>query len=215
MNVPTGHLASRGRALLLLLAVLVVVGAAFAIPTPAKVSPLVSSGLPASYQSTEARAVAGTLPEDGVAPALVVVSREDGAALSDADRASVAAIAARVAPLAVADQPGPPVLPTYSEDGTVALIPVAVDTSAEILEVADSVTAIRDAAEADVPAGLVVQVTGGPASSRTSPPSSTARDVTLLAATARSSRSCCSSPTAARSCGSSRSWSSASRSSSR
>ena len=83
------------------------------------------------------------MPEEGVAPALVVVSREDGGALTDADKAAVDAIAANVAPLAVAGVPGPPAAPTYSEDGTVALIPVLVDTSAEILEVADSLTATR------------------------------------------------------------------------
>lgn len=160
MNVPTGQLASRGRALLLLLGVLVVVGAVFAIPTPDKVERLVASGLPESYQSTVAQLRQDTLPEEGVAPALVVVSREDGAALSDADKAAVDAIAGRVAPLGV---PGPPSQVTYSEDGTVALVPVFVDTSAEILQVADSVKEIREAAEADVPAGLVVQVTGGPA----------------------------------------------------
>ena len=184
MNVPTGHLASRGRALLLLLAVLVVVGAVFAIPTPDKVVPLVSSGLPASYQSTEAQLRQDQLPDEGVAPALVVVSREDGAALTDADKAAVDTIAANVAPLAVQGQPGPPALPTYSEDGTVALIPVPVDTSAEILEVADSVTAIREAAEADVPAGLVVQVTGGPAFLADIAAVFEGANVTLLAATA-------------------------------
>ena len=184
MNVPTGHLASRGRALLLLLAVFVAVGAVFAIPAPDKVSPLVSSGLPASYQSTEAQLRQDTLPEEGVAPALVVVSREDGGPLTDADKQAVDVIAANVAPLAVADQPGPPVRPTYSEDGTVALIPVPVDTSVEILEVADSVTAIRDAAEADVPAGLVVQVTGGPAFLADIAAVFEGANVTLLAATA-------------------------------
>ncbi len=184
MNVPTGHLASRGRALLLLLAVLVVVGAVFAIPTPDKVVPLVTSGLPASYQSTEAQLRQDTLPEEGVAPALVVVSREDGGALTDTDKAAVDTIAANVAPLAVPGVPGPPAAPTYSEDGTVALIPVLVDTSAEILEVADSVTAIRVAAEADVPAGLVVQVTGGPAFLADIAAVFEGANVTLLAATA-------------------------------
>jgi RND superfamily putative drug exporter len=181
VNVPTGQLASRGRALLLLLAVFVVVGAVFALPTPDKVEKLVDSGLPASYQSTEAQLRQDTLPEEGAAPALVVVSREDGGALTDADKAAVDAITANVAPLAV---PGPPVQPTYSEDGTVALIPVAVDTSAEILEIADSVTEIRTAAEADVPAGLVVQVTGGPAFLADIAAVFEGANVTLLAATA-------------------------------
>ncbi len=184
MNVPTGHLASRGRALLVLLAVLVVVGAIFAIPTPTKVSPLVTSGLPASYQSTEAQLRQDQLPEEGVAPALVVVSREDGGALTDADKAAVDALAGRVAPLAVAGQPGPPVAPTYSEDGTVAIVPVNVDTSVEILEVADAVTEIRDAAQKDVPAGLVVQVTGGPAFQADIAAVFEGANVTLLAATA-------------------------------
>jgi RND superfamily putative drug exporter len=184
VNVPTGHLASRGRALLVLLAVLVVVGAVFAIPTPAKVSPLVASGLPASYQSTEAQLRQDQLPEEGVAPALVVVSREDGGVLTDADKAAVDALAARVAPLAVAGQPGPPVAPTFSDDGTVAIVPVPVDTSVDILEVADAVTEIRDVAQQDVPAGLVVQVTGGPAFLADIAAVFDGANVTLLAATA-------------------------------
>ena len=59
-----------------------------------------------------------------------------------------------------------------------------VDTSAEILEVADSVTAIREAAESDVPAGLVVQVTGGPAFLADIAAVFEGANVTLLAATA-------------------------------
>ncbi|MFC6236482.1 MMPL family transporter [Longivirga aurantiaca] len=181
MNVPTGHLASRGRALLLLLAVLVVVGAVFAIPTPDKVERLVPSGLPASYQSTEAQLRQDQLPDEGVAPAFVVVSREDGGTLTEADKAAVAAISEAVAPLGVQ---GPPTTTEISADGTVAKTPVYVDTSGEILDVADDVAAIREEARADVPAGLVVQVTGPPAFQADIAAVFEGANVTLLAATA-------------------------------
>jgi RND superfamily putative drug exporter len=183
VNVLTGHVASWGRALLTLIVGLVVVGAVLALPKPTQPEALVSSGLPTSYQSAEAQLRQEQLPSDGVAPAIVVVSREDGAALSDADKAAVGSIAERVAPLAVA-QPGPPVVPTFSEDGTVAIVPVLVDVSQEFEGISEDVTAIRDAAEADVPAGLVVQVTGGPAFTADIVAVFDGANVTLLAATA-------------------------------
>jgi RND superfamily putative drug exporter len=184
VNVPTAQYASRGRALLLLALVFVVVGAVFAVPTPEKVTPLVSSGLPTSYQSVEAQLRQEQLPSEGVAPAIVVVSREDGAALTAEDKAAVDAIAGRVAPLADTSNPGPPVAPTYSEDGTVAVVPVPVDTTVELTEVSKKVTEIRDAAETGVPAGLVVQVTGGPAFTADIVAVFDGANITLLAATA-------------------------------
>lgn len=184
MNVPTAQYASRGRALLVLAAVLVIVGAVFAIPTPEKISPMVASGLPTSYQSAEAQLRQDQLPSEGVAPAIVVISREDGAALSDADNAAVADIAGRVAPLADTSKPGPPVAPAFSEDGTVAVVPVPVDTTVELTEVSKKVTEIRDAAETGVPAGLVVQVTGGPAFTADIVAVFDGANITLLAATA-------------------------------
>jgi len=184
VKVPTAHLASRGRALLLLGIVLVIVGAVFAIPTPSKVEPMVSSGLPESYQSVQAQLRLDELPSSGVAPAIVVVSREDGAPLDDADRAAVDALVSRVAPLAASGAEGPPVAAQYSPDGTVAVVPVPVDTTVELTELSAKVTQIRDAAVTDLPDNLVAQVTGGPAFTADIVKVFEGANITLLGATA-------------------------------
>ena len=78
MRFPTVHVARRRNAFLVLGLVVLLVGAIFAAPAPDKVAPLVSSGLPASYQSAEAELRQQSLPSDGVAPAIVVFSSTDG-----------------------------------------------------------------------------------------------------------------------------------------
>ncbi len=160
MTIPTAHLASRGRALLLLGLVLLVVGAIFAVPTPDKAVPLTSSGLPPSYQSAEAELRQDTLPSPGVAPAIVVYSREDGGLLTADDRLSITDHATQLGELAVG---GVTAAPDYSEDGTVAVVAVPLDTTVGLTVLADDVEQVRAVASADLPAGLRAQVTGGPA----------------------------------------------------
>ena len=126
MSFPTAHVARRRNAFLVLGLVVLLVGAIFAIPAPAKVAPLVSSGLPTSYQSAEVELRQKSLPSDGVAPAIVVYSSTDGAPLTADDKAAITARAAALAPLAVGGRTAPPV---YSQDGTVAVVAVPVDTS--------------------------------------------------------------------------------------
>lgn len=159
MKMPTRHVASRRTALALLGLVVLLVGAVFAIAPPTPAAPLVSSGLPASYQSAEAELRQASLPDDGVAPAIVVYSRTDGAPLTAADSAAVTARAAALAPLGVGGQASPP---AYSPDKTVAVISVPVDTTVDET-VAPKVGEIRTTAAADLPDGLQAQVTGGPA----------------------------------------------------
>jgi len=184
VNVLTGHVASWRRAFVVLLLGLVATGAILALPTPQKIEPLVSSGLPLSYQSAEAELRQEQLPSDGIAPAIVVVSREDGGTLTESDQQAVDQIAASVAPLSVLGANGPPATPVYSPDGTVAIVAVPLDTTVELTQLSDDVTEVRDAAEADVPAGLVVQVTGGPAFTADIVAVFEGANFTLLAATA-------------------------------
>jgi hypothetical protein len=178
--MPTRHVASRRSALLVLALVVVVVGAVFALPSPAKVAPLVSSGLPASYQSAAAELRQTALPSTGVAPAIVVFSSTDGAPLTTADRGAVTARAAALAPLAVGGATPPP---TYSADGTVAVVAVPVSTTDDA-KVGETVTAIRATAVESLPDGLRAQVTGGPAYTADLTKVFEGADVTLLAATA-------------------------------
>jgi RND superfamily putative drug exporter len=180
VSFPTAHVARRRNAFLVLGLVVLLVGAIFAIPAPAKVAPLVSSGLPTSYQSAEVELRQKALPSDGVAPAIVVYSSTDGAPLTADDKAAITARAAALAPLAVGGQTAPPV---YSKDGTVAVVAVPVDTSDDT-KVGPKVTEIRTTAAADLPAGLQAQVTGGPAIITDLTKVFEGADTTLLIATA-------------------------------
>jgi len=180
VSFPTVHVARRRNALLVLGVVVLLVGAVFAIPAPAKVAPLVSSGLPTSYQSAEAELRQKQLPSDGVAPAIVVYSSTDGAALSGEDRTVIAARASALAPLAVGGTTAPPV---FSLDGKVAVVAVPVDTTDDA-KVGPKVTQIRTVAAADLPAGLQAQVTGGPAIITDLTKVFDGADTTLLIATA-------------------------------
>ncbi|MEZ0163948.1 MMPL family transporter [Kineococcus sp. LSe6-4] len=100
---------------------------------------------PASAESVRAAELADRLPDDGRGTLLVVHSRDGG--LTDAD-------------LAAASRLGRPI---PSEDGEAALVtvPVAVDVPRE--ELAQTVADLRERARRDLPAGLTVEVTGGPA----------------------------------------------------
>jgi len=180
VSFPTAHVARRRNAFLVLGLVVLLVGAIFAIPAPAKVAPLVSSGLPTSYQSAEVELRQKSLPSDGVAPAIVVYSSTDGAPLTADDKAAITARAAALAPLAVGGRTAPPV---YSQDGTVAVVAVPVDTSDDAT-VGPKVTEIRTAAAADLPEGLQAQVTGGPAIITDLTKVFEGADTTLLIATA-------------------------------
>jgi len=180
VRFPTVHVSRRRHAFLVLGLVVLLVGAIFAAPAPDKIAPLVSSGLPASYQSAEAELRQQSLPSDGVAPAIVVFSSTDGEPLTADDKAAVTARAAQLAPLAVGGRTAPPV---YSQDGTVAVVAVPVDTSDDAA-VGPKVTEIRTVAAAELPDGLQAQVTGGPAIVTDLTKVFEGADTTLLIATA-------------------------------
>jgi RND superfamily putative drug exporter len=97
----------------------IVVGAAsFGLPKPANPDPVSSTGLSVQWQSTQAERLQGQLPATDVQPAFVVLSRADGRALTDADRAAVTNRSADLGRVAVGGQVAPP---QVSPDGTVAL----------------------------------------------------------------------------------------------
>jgi RND superfamily putative drug exporter len=180
VSMPTRHVRSRGTALIVLGLVVLAVGAIFALPKPAPVAALVSSGLPTSYQSAQAELRQKALPTNGVSPAIVVFSRDDGTALTAQDKAAVTARSAALAPLAVGGQVAPA---SYSPDGTVAVVAVPVDTRDDST-VPATVGKIRAAAAADLPDGMRAQVTGGPAIVTDLTKVFDGADTTLLAATA-------------------------------
>ena len=180
MRMPTRHVATRGSALAVLGLVALLVAAVFAVPAPEKVAPLVSSGLPTSYDSAAAELRQQSLPSSGVAPAIVVYSSTDGAPLTAEDRTAIAARGTELAPLAVGGDVAPP---AYSPDGTVAVVAVPVDTTDDSA-VGATIAEIRRVAAADLPEGLRAQVTGGPAFVADLTKVFDGADTTLLIATA-------------------------------
>ncbi|MET8309799.1 efflux RND transporter permease subunit [Micromonospora sp. NPDC005173] len=173
---------ARGRlAAWLTVAAAIVVGAAiFGLPQPNNPAPISASGLSVQWQSTQVERLQDQLPSSEVQPAIVVVSRGDGGALSEADRSAVAARSGDLGRFAVSGQVSPPQL---SPDGTVALVAVPLSTAGGQDEVTGTVSQVR-AALANLPDGLTVEVTGAPAFTADLASVFEGADITLLAVTA-------------------------------
>ncbi|RLP99310.1 efflux RND transporter permease subunit [Micromonospora sp. CV4] len=173
---------ARGRlAAWLTVAAAIVVGAAvFGLPRPDNPAPVSASGLSVQWQSTQVERLQDQLPSSEVQPAIVVVSRDDGGALSEADRGAVAARSGDLGRLAVGGQVSPPQI---SPDGTVALVAVPLSTAGGQDEVTGKVSEVRTALET-LPEGLTVEVTGAPAFTADLASVFDGADITLLAVTA-------------------------------
>ncbi|MEV6693006.1 MMPL family transporter [Micromonospora sp. NPDC051196] len=169
------------RAAWLTVAVAVLVGVAvFGLPIPSNPAPVSATGLSEQWQSTQVERLQRELPASGVQPAVVVVSRDDGAPLSEADRAAITADTSSLSRLAAGGQVAPPQL---SPDNTVALVAVPLDSTGGQEAVAERVAELR-AELADFPGDLTVQVTGPPAFTADLTKVFEGADVTLLAFTA-------------------------------
>ncbi len=125
--------------------------------------------VPASAESARADAVRSGLPGGDKVPAIIVVTRSDGAQLSPADRAAVA----RKWPAA-----------QVSSDGAAALAVVPLDANLTGFALGDAVTAVRGDAAEGLPPDLRTEVTGGPAFGADIADSFSGANVTLLAVTA-------------------------------
>ena len=123
--------------------------------------------VPTSAESARADALRAQFPGGDRVPAIVVVSRRDGDALSPADLAAV--------------HQGPLQLSNDRCAG-VAVVPMDADLSGFALN--DAVKSVRDAATRDVPPDLRVEVTGGPAFGADIANSFSGANITLLAVTA-------------------------------
>ena len=165
----------------LTVAAAIVLGAAvFGLPKPDNPVPTSSTGLSVDWQSTQVERLQEQLPAADVQPAIIVISRTDGAALTEADRATITdrsadlgrfAVGGRVAPLQV------------SPDGTVGLLAVPLSTGGDQDQVVETVDRLRASLD-DVPEALTVEVTGGPAFIADLTKVFDGADVTLLATTA-------------------------------
>ncbi len=121
---------------------------------------------PASAESARAAELLKSFPGGDQVPAMLVVSRHDGSPLTPDDLAAVAS---------------PP--PMVSPDGraAVAAIPMTAKSGSELNE---AVTALRTSANAGLPAGVEVEVTGGPAFGADIGNAMSSANITLLVVTA-------------------------------
>ncbi|WP_431943746.1 MMPL family transporter [Micromonospora marina] len=151
----------RGRlaAWLTLAAALVVGVVAFGLPKPDNPEPVSDTGLSVQWQSTQVERLQEQLPSKDAQTALVVVSRDDRAPLSGADRSTLDGVSGELGSLAVGGRVSPA---QVSPDGTVALVAVPLSTEGGPSAVVDEVEKLREAV-GDLPGELRVEVTGGPA----------------------------------------------------
>ncbi|MFI9641586.1 MMPL family transporter [Micromonospora sp. NPDC051925] len=180
MSLFTRVARSRLAAWLTVVAAIVVGAVVFGLPRPDNPAPVSATGLSVQWQSTQVERLQDQLPASDVQPAVIVVSRDDGSPLTDADRAAVTDRSGALGRLAVGGQVSPP---QVSPDGTVALLAVPLDTADGQQAVADQVAQVRDTLT-DLPAGLTVAVTGAPAFTADLTKVFEGADVTLLAVTA-------------------------------
>ncbi|WP_341716813.1 MMPL family transporter [Micromonospora sp. FIMYZ51] len=180
MSALTRVVGSRLAALLTLVAAIAFGAAVFWLPVPDNPAPVSATGLSEQWQSTQVERLQDELPGSDVQPALVVVSRDDGAPLTDADREAVTGGTRTLAPLAADGQVAPP---QFSPDGTVALVAVPLATDGGQQEVTDRVAELR-AELTDLPAEFTAEVTGAPAFTADLTKVFEGADITLLAFTA-------------------------------
>ena len=180
MNRLPALVGSLRRAWTTLVLSLIAIGVVLSTPTPEPAPPDSSSGLPDSFQSVQVERLQAQLPTTGVEPVFAVVSRSDGARLTERDLAEVASRAAAAEGAA----PGaPPVPPEVSPDGTVAVLVLPVPTAGGDEQIAVRIEALRTAVQDGLPEPVRVQLTGGPAFTTDLLGVFDGADVTLLLAT--------------------------------
>ncbi len=138
--------------------------------------------VPAGAESARAQSELAQFPGSDKLPAILVLSRFDGAALTTADRDSADQALQRMLTAAGTGAGAPPVL--VSDDGraVIATVPLRSDLSGFALT--DAVESIRQAADEGLDPDLLAQVTGGPAFGADIANSFTGANVTLLTITA-------------------------------
>lgn len=125
--------------------------------------------VPDSAESARVDTLRAQFPGGDRVPAIVVITRDDGARLSPAD-------------LDAAHRKWPAV--QVSDDGAAALAVVPLDADLTGFELTDEVKKVRAAAAEGLPAGLRTEVTGGPAFGADIANSFSGANFTLLAVTA-------------------------------
>jgi len=137
--------------------------------------------LPPSAESARAAALLKSFPGGEQLPAILVVSRRDGSALTPGDLGAADSAWQRAS-----SRTGGAPLPhsVISQDGRAAVAPIPIAAGLSGFALNDAITALRDSATAGSPADLVVQVTGGPAFIADITNAMSSANITLLAVTA-------------------------------
>lgn len=133
--------------------------------------------VPSTAESARADALRAEFPGGDQVPAILVVTRADGADLTPAD-----VDAASQARQRMSDAPGPPV--QVSDDNKAALAIVSLDGKLSGFALNDAVRELRTDATDGLPDGLTAAVTGGPAFGADIANSFAGANITLLAVTA-------------------------------
>lgn len=137
------------------------------------------NSLPDGNQSAQIEQALAQFPDVGSAAAVIVVSRDDGAALTDADLAAARDAVAR----AGAGEPGGIRLIT-APDGAAAIGQVPVSAELSGFALTDEIDRLRTVSTTGLPEELQLQVTGGPAFGADIADSFSGANATLLAVTA-------------------------------
>ncbi|ATG53054.1 hypothetical protein CFK38_01610 [Brachybacterium vulturis] len=115
--------------------------------------------LPESSESARAAAIADTMEGARYQPVFAVVTRDDGADLTEADAAAVETLRSDLAEVSGREAIGP--MP--AEDGEAMMVMTTVDSEADNDTIDAAITDLRTAADDATPERLTVSVTGGPA----------------------------------------------------
>lgn len=133
--------------------------------------------VPSDAESARADALRADFPGGDQAPAILVVTRADGAELGPDDIDAAAQARHRMS-----DAPGPPMV--VSDDGKAAISTVPLDATLSGFALTDEVKELRANAAEGLPGDLRAEVTGGPAFGADIANSFAGANVTLLAVTA-------------------------------
>lgn len=118
-----------------------------------------ASAAPTTSESARVAELVKQFPDADIQDVLLVATRDDGSALTEADTAAITALGATL-PKVDGQQPSPAVT---SGDGRAALVQVPMAASDDNGENAETITHLRELVRAQAPTGLSVLVTGGPA----------------------------------------------------
>ncbi|MDF8262792.1 MMPL family transporter [Luteipulveratus flavus] len=174
-----GRLVGRRAKWVTVVLAVVVAAAALALGGSAEATSTTATSLPASAEAARADVLRNQIPSGGNAPAIAVFSRPG--ALTAADRAAVTAAQRRVV-AGDRSRQGPP--PQYARDGSTGLLVIPLSADLTDDQTSTTVEQLRTTLRGDLPAGLQVNVTGGPAFSADVGKIFEGADVRLLLATA-------------------------------